>query len=323
MAALSDAGAPSLIELRHVRPAELEPLLVEETALWRQRLDWDFTPSANLVRRFIGIGALAGYALKIGGEVAGYSYYVTEESKGLIGDLYVAERRRSRELEDRLFEAVVASMVTSPYIRRIEAQLMLLAETLTRTLPYPRYVKRYQRDFMVIGAEQVRCLEPGSIAGRYRIMAWSPRFQEEAAQVIAAAYRGHVDSEINDQYQSVSGARRFLLNIVQYPGCGSFFQPGSFVAVDEHRQVLAGLCLASLVSPEAGHITQICLLPEVRGTGLGYELLRRSLESIIAHGCTEATLTVTASNREAVTLYEHVGFQTRHSFAALVWEGFQ
>ncbi len=323
MAALSDAGAPSLIELRHVHPAELEPLLVEETALWRRRLDWDFTASANLVRRFIGIGALTGYALKIDDELAGYSYYVTEESKGLIGDLYVVERRRSRDLEDRLLDAVVASMVASPYIRRIEAQLMLLPETLTRPLPYPRYVKRYQRDFMVIDAEGVRRLEPASPPDRYRILPWSPRFQEEAAQVIAAAYRGHVDAEINDQYQSVSGARRFLLNIVQYPGCGSFFQPGSFVAVDERRRVVAGLCLASLVSEEAGHITQICLLPEVRGTGLGYELLRRSLEGIIAHGCREVSLTVTASNADAIALYERVGFATRHSFAALVWEGFQ
>ncbi len=323
MAALSDAGAPSLMELRQVRWTELEPLLAEETARWRRQLDWDFTPSASLVRRFVFLQALSGYALKIGEEVAGYTYYVAEESKGLIGDLYVAERFRTRELEDRLFEAVVDSMISSPGIRRIEAQLMLLPETLTRALPYPGYVKRYQRDFMLIQAEGVRRLEPASPPARYRILPWSPRFQEEAAQVIAAAYRGHVDAEINDQYQSVSGARRFLLNIVQYPGCGSFFQPGSFVAVDEHRRAVAGLCLASLVSEEAGHITQICLLPEVRGTGLGYELLRRSLEGIIAHGCREVSLTVTAANTGAIALYERVGFVTRHSFAALVWEGFQ
>ena len=44
--------------------------------------------------------------------------------------------------------------------------------------------------------------------------------QEEAAHVISAAYRGHVDSEINDQYRSIPGARRFVTNIVRFPGCG-------------------------------------------------------------------------------------------------------
>ena len=41
--------------------------------------------------------------------------------------------------------------------------------------------------------------------------------------LIAAAYKGHVDATINDQYGSVTGARRFIHNIVQYPGCGRFF----------------------------------------------------------------------------------------------------
>ena len=45
---------------------------------------------------------------------------------------------------------------------------------------------------------------------------------QPAAAVIAAAYRGHIDSDINDQYRSLNGSLRFLNNIVRFPGCGVF-----------------------------------------------------------------------------------------------------
>jgi ribosomal protein S18 acetylase RimI-like enzyme len=76
------------------------------------------------------------------------------------------------------------------------------------------------------------------------------------------------------------------------------------------------------VGPYAGHITQICVAPEVRGTGLGYEVLRRSLMTLQEHGCRKVSLTVTAANREAVDLYERMGFRTTRKFHAFVWEGF-
>ena len=39
-------------------------------------------------------------------------------------------------------------------------------------------------------------------------------------------------------------------------------------------------------------------------------------------GCRSGSLTVTAANREAVELYERVGFCTVRRFTAFVWEGF-
>ena len=45
----------------------------------------------------------------------------------------------------------------------------------------------------------------------------------DSAKLVANAYRGNIDSQINDQYRSPAGARRFLSNIVEFPGCGVFF----------------------------------------------------------------------------------------------------
>lgn len=118
------------------------------------------------------------------------------------------------------------------------------------------------------------------------------------------------------------GARRFLYNIVQYPGCGAFYRLASYAAFEAVSGQLCGISLASLVAPNCGHITQICVVPSVRGTGIGYELLRQSLTTLRDAGCVSASLTVTAANEDAVLLYERVGFRTIRRFSAFVWEGF-
>ena len=323
MAALTETGAPALLDLREVRAPDLEPLLTEEVSVWRSLLDWDFQPSADLVRRFVGIRALNGFALTSGRELIGYSYFVLEESKGLVGDLYVRQQFRCAAYEDRLLEAAVDQMSRLSRIQRVEAQLMHLPDSLERPVPFLRNLTRHRRDLMALDCAGIARLPQGRVAGDYRIEPWSRRMQEPAARVIAAAYADHIDSNINDQYRTVAGARRFLLNVVQYPGCGTFFQPGSWLAVDTATGELAGISLASLVAPEVGHITQICIVPEARGRGLGYELLRQTLDGLAARGCHKVSLTVTAANREAITLYERTGFRVMHSFAAYVWEGFR
>ena len=150
---------------------------------------------------------------------------------------------------------------------------------------------------------------------------WHDHYSDPAAQLIAAAYEGHVDGRINDQYRSAAGARRFLYNIVQYPGCGSFYRPASFVAFDGMSGRLCGMSLASIVAPDTGHITQICVAPGARGTGIGHELLRQSLTTLREMGCGIASLTVTAANEDAGKLYERVGFRVLRQFSAYVWEG--
>jgi len=149
---------------------------------------------------------------------------------------------------------------------------------------------------------------------------WSERKQDEAATLIASAYQGHIDSEINDQYRSPAGARRFLMNIVQYPGCGSFFQPASYVAMEPGLGRLVGICLASLVQADVGHVTQVCVSKAAHGTGVGYELIRRSLDSLVRHGCRKVTLTVTGNNSEAIRVYERMGFRKTRNFSAYVWD---
>lgn len=322
MAALSDTHAPRLVELRHVEADDLNYLLEEETATWRETLDWDFQASAALVRRFVDMHALSGFSLVMNGRPIGYSYFVCEDHKGLLGDLYVLKEFASPENESRLLNSVLDAMLKTPLVKRIESQLMMLRNAARIQLPHWRYLHVFNRDFMEASLAGVEDLPSGPAVRKIAIDSWMEFRQDEAASLIATAYQGHVDSQINDQYRSSAGARRFLMNIVQYPGCGSFFQPASYVALDVLTGRLCGMCLSSMVSPEVGHITQICVSKAVRGNGVGYELLKRAMQSLARHSCRKASLTVTSSNTEAIQAYERVGFKKVRNFGAYVWEGF-
>ena len=311
---------PEIIDLRRLSARELEPLLAEETAAWRKELEWDFDKSADLVRRFVDLRALNGYALMDDGEIAGYLYYVLEDGKGLIGDLYVRRHFRTVERENRLLDAALDVVMASRSTRRIESQLMMLQHAPARPLPRAGCLSVFERNFMRIDLRRATLAE-GRVRYPMYLEKWSDHYQDAAAQLISTAYAGHVDSRINDQYRSVAGARRFLYNIVQYPGCGAFYRPASYAAFDAANGRLCGISLASLVAPECGHITQICVSSSVRGTGIGHALLRASLTMLRDMGCRSASLTVTAANDEAVELYKRVGFEIARRFSAYVWEG--
>jgi ribosomal protein S18 acetylase RimI-like enzyme len=321
MAALTHPSGARVVDLHDVAAGELDAVLEEERLTWRALLHWDFSASAELVRRFVKIRALNGHALLINGRVAGYSYYVCEERKALIGDIYVERAHATSEHEDMLLAATLRDLAHLPYLDRIEAQLMMLHGHFERPLPYARFLRVAPRNFMLADLDDTKNLEPGAASEKYTFEHWSEAHQEEAARLIAAAYKGHIDSNINDQYRSVSGAHRFLTNIIQYPGCGAFFGPASLVARDAEGK-LGGLCLGSMVAADVGHITQICVAPEAQGTGLGFELMRRSLGVFADQGCEKASLTVTASNSRAIQLYQRLGYRAVRRFAAYVWEGF-
>ena len=318
MAAAQHAGVPELLPLKSLRAEDLDRVLDEESLAWRSLLRWDFTASAELVRRFLRIHALAGYALISGERVAGYSYYVCEDRKGLVGDLFLSREFATTQNEDHLLGAVLNDLVCTPQLQRIEAQLMMLHGPFERPMPLAAFSQVYPRIFMLADLSEARSLPQSR--SNINVIPWDERRQDEAAQLITAAYQGHVDSQINDQYRSFAGAKRFLLNIVQYPGCGKFFPGGSYMAEDAAH--LCGLILSSHVADDVGHVTQVCVSPDWKGRGVGYELVRSAMVAMTDAGCDHVSLTVTASNVGAIQLYQRLGFRATRRFAAYVWDGF-
>ena len=299
---------PQIIDLHQISAADLSPLLLEETAEWDQRFLWDFSRSADLVRRFAGMKALDGAVLSDRGELAGYGYSVLEDYKGLIGDIFVRPAWRDGHTEVRLFRHLLDRLIDVPAVRRIESQLMTTDETVGRAIQRERFVRIFERRLMILDVGENREPKQRALGRDYRIDAWSDMNLDAVAGIIALAYGSHIDAQINDQYRSVAGARRFLSNIVQFPGCGSFFRPASFIGVDLVTGWASGAVLSSFVADGVGHITQLCVAPKTRGSGLGSELLRRAIIELVAHGAKRISLTVTVENTEAIGLYERFGF---------------
>lgn len=307
--------------LDRLRGDDIAPLLDEECDAWRQTLHWDYRPSAELIHRFVRLEQLGGSALLLRGRPIGYVYHVIEERKSTIGGLFVSAAYRTARNEDLLIEAALAELFKTPGVHRVQAQLMLLDNPLRRQYPRGEWMHMHQREFMEAGLTGIGSLEPVTPRVAVYFEPWTPLCIDESAALIARSYVDHIDGRINDLYRTPSGARKFLENIVQFPGCGSFHQPGSFAARDKVTRRLVGAILASLVAPDIGHVTQVCVGPEAQGSGLGYELMRKSMMSMAVCGFKRCTLTVTSSN-PAVKLYGRMGFEKRGPFAALVWDGF-
>jgi ribosomal protein S18 acetylase RimI-like enzyme len=312
-----------ILDLRHFSSVDLRPLLEDETRAWASLLSWDYNGSAEMILRYVDAKILPGYAAIERGRIFGYSFFVYEGSKGVVGDLFVANGGRvpnTREVEIKLLTHVIETLQQSPGIHRVEAQL-LAHETGSVARPFlDQGFQRHPRLFMVhrLGdaVAPTRAMHPD-----VEIRGWTEADYQPAAAVITAAYRGHVDAEINDQYHTLSGSLRFLNNIVRFPGCGLFDAEASYAAVDRKAKNLIGLILCSRVRNDVGHVTQVCVLPEYRSRGVGEGLLAATSANLRKRGFSLLSLTVTEANAGAVALYRRLNFDSKRVFDAFVWEG--
>jgi ribosomal protein S18 acetylase RimI-like enzyme len=312
-----------ILDLRHFSSVDLRPLLDDETRAWASLLSWDYTGSAEMILRYVDAKILPGYAAIERGRIFGYSFFVYEGSKGVVGDLFVADGGRlpnPREVEIKLLTHVIETLQQSPGIHRVEAQL-LAHEAGSVARPFlDQGFQRHPRLFMVLGlgdfVPPARAEFPD-----IEIRSWTEADYQPAAAVITASYRGHVDAQINDQYHTQSGSLRFLNNIVRFPGCGLFDAESSYVAVDRKAKNLIALILCSRVRNDVGHVTQVCVLPEYRSRGIGEALLAATSVNLRKRGFSMLSLTVTEANTGAVALYRRLNFVSKRVFDAFVWEG--
>ncbi len=313
-------GGIRIVDLRQLNTRQLSPMLEEETRVWRDDLHWDYRVSIELIKKFLDTHSLTGSVAMDENHPVGYGFYVIEEHKGLLGSLFVSPNYPQAELGEKLLREIIGELRATPHVRRVEMQLMPFGAALGGTLSSLGF-RLYPRQFMLLALKNSALQETAATApAGIRVERWQDRHLESCAEVIQVAYSQHVDGEINDQYRSRDGALKFLKNIVLLPGCGQFEMQASFVARDALTDRIVGLILTSMVARGVGHTTQVCVLPGFRGRGLGKLLMNTSIAALERLHATELSLTVTSTNAEAVKLYEKLGFRTRKSFIAGVWE---
>jgi ribosomal protein S18 acetylase RimI-like enzyme len=317
----------SIVDMRQTNSRQIAALLEEESQRWREELHWDYRGSLDLIRKFVDAKSLAGGVATENGQPAGYSFYVMEEHKALLGGLYISSRWPQLGIAEELLDYTLHSARAMPRIERIEAQLIPFGFEVDQALARQGF-RLYPRHFMLLNLRASPVAGPAeAAAGRFppatisglRLERWDDRYFAPCARLIQLAYADHTDGEINDQYRSESGALKFLKNIILLPGCGQFQPQASFVLRPPYSHELAGVVLTSLVAPRVAHITQICVMPGYQRHGIGRGLMESAMDSLRTRGVEELSLTVTAANERAVRLYRNIGFNTIKTFTAGVW----
>ncbi len=325
-----------ILDLRHFAAPVLRPVLEAEGELWSQRLHWDYRASARLLMQYLDNHLLPGYAALEAGQVTGYAFCVYEETKAVIGDVFALPGRNpesgvdydagtgpspgpAREIEEALLRHLFETLLNSPQVDRIESQLLLHPSGTHAEIFRKAGFEIFRRYFMVQPLEGHWSRPRIDLPRDLEIRPWRDEDLSAAARLISIAYNGHPDSLINDQYRSVHGSLRFLHNIVRYAGCGVFSPNVSHVVVERNSRELAGLVLGSRVSPQSGHITQLCVHPNFRRKGLARMLMSIAAAQFMRQGVSEISLTVTEANTQAIQLYEAEGYTCVHTFDAAVW----
>jgi len=318
-----------VLDLRHFAAPLLRGVLEAEGEIWKQRLHWDYRASAKLLMQYLDSHMLPGYVALDAGQVTGYVFCVYEETKAVIGDVFAMTEvdsgavygpEAAREVEDTLLRHLFETLLNSPQLNRIESQL-LLHPSGTHAEVFRRHGFRvFRRLFMVRSLAGTRAEVHVDLPAELELRAWRDDDLAGAGRVIAEAYHGHTDSRINDQYCSVQGSMRFLHNIARYSGCGVFAPQVSHVVLDRQTREMVAVVLGSRVSPQSGHITQLCVHPRYRRRGLARTLLSVAAACFVRLGAGEISLTVTEANTDAVELYRQDGYDVTHTFDAAVWE---
>jgi ribosomal protein S18 acetylase RimI-like enzyme len=247
---------------------------------------------------------------------------VYEQHKAVIGDVFATAQARERasRIESRLLEHTLELLQSTPGTVRVETQLLLHPKGQFREIFTQNGFDFYPRVFMERQLQRERPAGALALPPSLHLRSWRDGDFAAAGRLIALAYQGHLDSVINDQYRTTAGSLRFLHNIVRFPGCGQFDPATSLVLAHRDSEELAGIVLCSRVNIDTGHVTQLCVEPALRHAGLGRLLLTQCMQALAAQGLNYISLTVTEGNQEALLLYRRMGFKSRHSFDAMVWQ---
>ncbi len=318
-----------ILDLRHFAAPALRNVLEAEGELWDQRLHWDYRAPARLLMQYLDNHMLPGFAATTDGKVVGYVFCVYEETKAVIGDIFAIPSMPGsndgvvepvRGTAETLLRHLFELLLNSPHVDRIESQLLLHPSGSYSGAFGDAGFKIYRRLFLVQPLHGRWSAPHAELPGNLELRPWRETDLGPAARLISEAYRGHPDSLINDQYRSVHGSMRFLNNIVHYAGCGNFSAQASHVVVERGSRELAALVLGSRVSPQSGHLTQVCVHPAYRRQGIARLLLNVAAYHFMRLGAIEISLTVTEANSGAIELYKDEGYVCGHTFDAAVWE---
>jgi ribosomal protein S18 acetylase RimI-like enzyme len=305
-----------LEDLRRVRSDALEALMSEEAGQWLGVLGWAYSPTQDFLKTYIDTSSLPGFVLLDGGRAIGYSYMVLDSDRGVLGSLYIARDHWGEGHEEHLASAMTAPLIENPSVQRIEAQLMIFSGADLQPVFSSAGFDVFQRHFLSLN---LRDFKPGRPEpDGLELRPWREAAIDEAAHVIYESYVDGIDAHFSSSFNRLDRCRNFVINLVRHHGCGSFLSRLTTVGYVDGK--MAGVVIATELSPGVGHLPQISVLPDRQGSGIGAYLVDESLRRFKVSGFSAVSLTVTELNERAEKWYRRLGFAEVLPFNAYLWQ---
>jgi ribosomal protein S18 acetylase RimI-like enzyme len=308
-------------EIKYLPISLLEPtpfisLMDEEEQAWMADLGWDYSPIRQILVSFINQKLLPGYGALNEKSLLGYTYFLVNQAKGIIGAIYAAKKSPTREIVQNLLALTISAMKDNPLIKRVEAQLMPFHGVNLTDSFTPQGFSYYPRYYLDLDLNDYKPMRRDT---QKKLVAWDSAILRPAAEMTAASYCDQVDATICEDYRTIAGCESYLRSLVENPGCGIFTPGASFICLDA-RQSPCGYIIGCRISNGVGMIPQIAVHPFYQGKGIGNALIQHSFEQFKALGFRTVSLTVTKQNQRAFEWYQRLGFKIRKEFGAYVWE---
>ena len=298
-------------------PSILFSLMEEEEQAWMNDLGWDYSPIRQILASFIRQNLLPGYVAVNKNEAIGYTYFLMNQSKGIIGAIYVKTTEHSQEITDKLLSLTISGLKDSPRIRRVEAQIMPFNDVDITEIFTQNGFRYFPRCYLSMNLNTG--LQKQLHASPAKIVRWNSSYLSHTAEILLKSYLNQTDAVICADYRTAAGCESYLRSILENPGCGVFMPEVSFMGLDESDEP-CGFIIGCRLSDAVGMVPQIAVHPSYQGKKLGDALMNRSLEEFRKLGFQRISLTVTPENRKAFEWYDRLGFKVEKNFGAFVWE---
>lgn len=313
----------------------LEALFEEQREEWLSVMRWDYTLPSRAIHEVILRGELCGFFASVrpatGADgttdavTAGLSYFLVEDDRASIGDLFVSRRFRGLGISGQLATAVLDDIESQRGVRRIESQSVWIDNRSAAAVFERRGFRRFERAFMSLaldswgnnGPAVTRSDHPSTGIG---VRSWKEGDFDAAARIVQNSYVGRDDSLINVQYQTATGCADVIAMLIDHTWCGTFLPEASFVAIDQATAQRVGVLVASRIADGVGHIGQVSVLSSHQGKGVGRRLMHATLHEFKRRAFDCVTLAVTLTNEPAVRLYTSLGFATVLEFPVFYLE---
>lgn len=278
---------------------------VEEIApglgdLYGPRACEEYRASAvDTVRATLAHPAVEAFAANASGCAAGLLFTVTRGDIGHVSFLHVLEQYSGQGMERGLVEIGVRSLWAKD-VRGVVSECITFGR-LELAEPFGalgfRCIPRQLMQASLRGSSLALDSPVTSVPCR-------SADQPEVAQVIAEAYRSHVDRNLHQEVRTIREAQRFVSRATR-----GLYGPtrADYTRVVRRGGEMAGAIIGCRVAPEVGFILQVVVRPSYRNQGLGTTLIRELAECFRRTGLERVALGVSVAN-PARSLYERLSF---------------